>query len=247
MTSLQQKVALITGGSRRIGAITARHLHAQGMRLVIHYRNSADEAEELRAELCELRPDSVMLVRGDLGEIAKVKNLIQQCTTEMGQLDVLINSAAAFYPTPVGEATEEQWQHIMNTNLRAPFFLSQAATPYLKKTNGCIVNIADIYADRPLADHPIYNAAKAGLVSLTRSLARDLGPEIRVNAIAPGAIMWPAQGVDELAKQRMISRTPLKQMGEPMDIAQAICFLIRDAGFMTGQVLNIDGGRTVMP
>jgi len=165
----------------------------------------------------------------------------------MGQLDVLINSAAAFYPTPVGEATEEQWHHIMNTNLRAPFFLSQAATPYLRKTNGCIVNIADIYADRPLADHPIYNAAKAGLVSLTRSLARDLGPEIRVNAIAPGAIMWPAQGVDELAKQRMISRTPLKQMGEPMDIAQAICFLIRDAGFMTGQVLNIDGGRSVMP
>jgi len=247
MTSLQEKVALITGGSRRIGSVTARHLHAQGMRLVIHYRNSADEAEELRAELCEQRPDSVMLVRGDLEEVAKIRNLIKQCTAQMGQLDVLINSAAAFYPTPVGEATEEQWQHIMDTNLRAPFFLSQAAAPYLKKSNGCIVNIADIYADRPIADHPIYNAAKAGLVSLTRSLARDLGPDIRVNAIAPGAIMWPAQGVDELAKQRMISRTPLKQMGEPMDIAQAICFLIRDAGFMTGQVLNIDGGRTVMP
>ncbi|MBX2869676.1 MAG: pteridine reductase [Acidiferrobacterales bacterium] len=247
MTSLQDKVALITGGSRRVGATTARHLHSQGMRLVIHYRNSADDAEQLRAELCEERPDSVMLVRGDLGEIAKVKNLIQQCTSEMGRLDALVNNASAFYPTPVGEATEDQWQHIMDTNLKAPFFLAQAAAPFLRKNAGSIVNITDIYADRPIEDHPIYNASKAGLVSLTKSLARDLGPQIRVNAVAPGAIMWPEQGVDELAKQRMISRTPLKQMGEPMDIARAVCYLIRDAGFVTGQILNIDGGRTVMP
>ena len=247
MTSLQDKVALITGGSRRIGAITARYLHQLGMRIVIHYRDSADEAEQLRAELCALRPDSVMLVRGDLTEIAKVRNLIRQCTNEFGQLDVLINNASVFYPTPVKAATEEQWQDLMDTNLKAPFFLSQAATPYLRQTQGVIINITDIYADRPHAEHPIYNASKAGLLSLTKSLARDLGPDIRVNAVAPGAIMWPERGVDELSKQRMISRTPLKQIGTPDDIAKAIVYLIRDAGFVTGQVLNIDGGRGVMP
>ena len=247
MTSLQDKVALITGGSRRIGATTARYLHQQGMRIVIHYRHSADDAEQLRAELCADRPDSVMLVRGDLAEIAKAKNLVKQCATEMGQLDALVNNASVFYPTPVGSATEDNWQDIMDTNLKAPFFLCQAAAPYLKKTAGSIVNITDIYAERPLADHPIYNASKAGLLSLTRSLARDLGPDIRVNAVAPGAIMWPQQGVDEIAKQRLISRTPLKQVGDPMDIATAVCYLIRDAGFISGQVINVDGGRTVVP
>jgi len=247
MTSLQDKVALITGGSRRIGAVTARHLHQQGMRLVIHYRNSADEAEHLRAELCEQRADSVLLIRGDLMEIAKVKNLVRQCAAEMGQLDVLINNASLFYPTPIKSATEEQWQELIDTNLKAPFFLCQAAAPYLRKSEGCIVNIGDIYADRPAADHPVYNASKAGLISLTRSLARDLGPEIRVNAVAPGAIMWPEQGVDELSQQRLISRTPLKRTGEPEDIARTVCFLIRDAGFITGQVINVDGGRSAVP
>jgi pteridine reductase len=247
MTSLQDKVALITGGSRRIGAVTARYLHQQGMRLVIHYRNSADDAERLRAELCEQRSDSVLLIRGDLTEIAKVKNLVRQCAGEMGQLDALINNASLFYPTPIKSATEDQWQELIDTNLKAPFFLSQAAAPYLLKSEGCIVNIGDIYAGRPVADHPIYNASKAGLISLTKSLARDLGPEIRVNAVAPGAIMWPEQGVDELSQQRMISRTPLKRMGEPMDIAKTVCFLIRDAEFVTGQVINVDGGRTAVP
>lgn len=247
MTSLQNKVALITGGSRRIGATTARLLHSMGMRLVIHYRNSADDAELLRAELCEEREGSVMLVRGDLTEIAKVKNLVKQCTNEFGQLDVLINNASVFYPTPVSSATEDHWQDTMDTNLKAPFFLAQAAAPWLKKTSGCIINITDIYAERPLSDHPIYNASKAGLVSLTRSLARDLAPEIRVNAIAPGAIMWPESGVDEISQQRMISRTPLRSIGTADDIARAAAYLIHDAGFSTGQILNIDGGRTVVP
>ena len=247
MSSLQDKVALITGGSRRIGASTARKLHSEGMRLVIHYRNGADHAESLRAELCEKRPDSVILIRGDLTEIAKVKNLVRQCASELGQLDVLINNASVFYPTPVKSATEDQWQTIMDTNLKAPFFLAQAAAPYLKKSNGCIVNICDIYVHRPLSEHPIYVASKAGLLSLTKSLAQDLGPEIRVNAIAPGAILWPEQGMDEVSKQRMISRTPLKQVGSPDDIANTICFLVRDAGFITGQIINVDGGRTVVP
>ncbi|MGI9317690.1 MAG: pteridine reductase [bacterium] len=247
MTTLENKVALITGGSRRIGAATARQLHALGMRLVIHYRNSATDAEQLRAELCESRPDSVMLIRGDLAEIAKVKNLVRECASEMGQLDVLVNNASVFYPTPIKSATEEHWQDVMDTNLKAPFFLAQAAAPYLKKSSGVIINITDIYANRPLSDHPIYNAAKAGLLSLTKSLARDLGPEIRVNAVAPGAIMWPEQGMDELSKQRMISRTPLKQMGNPDEIAKTVSFLVKDAAFITGQVINVDGGRTIVP
>lgn len=247
MTSLTDKVALITGGSRRIGAATARCLHGEGMRLVIHYRDSAADAEDLRAELTEQRPDSVMLIRGDLGEVAKVKNLVREAANEMGRLDVLVNNASVFYPTPIKSATEDHWQEIMDTNLKAPFFLAQAAAPYLKKSEGCIVNITDIYAERPLAEHPIYNAAKAGLLSLTKSLARDLGPEIRVNAVAPGAIMWPEKGMDELSKQRMVSRTPLKQIGNRDDIARTVLFLIRDAGFVTGQAINVDGGRTVMP
>jgi pteridine reductase len=247
MTSLTDKVALITGGSRRLGAATARALHARGMRLVIHYRNSADEAEALRAELCKSRADSVLLIRGDLSEIAKVKNLVREAAASMGGLHALINNAALFFPTPIRSATEEQWDALMQTNLKAPFFLAQAAAPYLAREGGCIVNIADIYADRPLEDHPIYNASKAGVVSLTRSLARDLAPEVRVNAVAPGAILWPEHGMDELSKQRLISRIPLRQAGNPDDIARTVEFLVADAPYITGQVIDVDGGRTVLP
>lgn len=247
MTGLENKVALITGGSRRIGAATARLLHQQGMRLVIHYRNSVVEAEALRAELTEQRADSVLLIRGDLREIAKVKNLVREAANEMGRLDALVNNASVFYPTPIKSTTEDQWQDIMDTTLRAPFFLSQAAAPYLEKSRGSIVNITDIYAERPLQEHPVYNAAKAGLLSLTRSLARDLGPQIRVNAVAPGAIMWPQRGMDELSRQRMVSRTPLKRTGAPEDIARAVQFLLEGADFVTGQVINVDGGRSVVP
>lgn len=247
MTSLEDKVALVTGGSRRIGAATARMLHAAGMRLVIHYRSSAESAEALRAELCADRPDSVMLIRGDLEEIAKVKNLVREAAAAMGGLDVLVNNASRFFPTPIRSATEEDWDALMNTNLKAPFFLSQAAAPYLAKSGGCIINITDIYAERPLDEHPIYNATKSGLLALTRALARDLGPEIRVNAVAPGAILWPEAGMDELSKQRLISRTPLRQAGEPEDIARTILFLVADAPYITGQVINVDGGRTVVP
>ena len=247
MTSLQDKVALITGGSRRIGASTVRRLHQCGMKLVIHYRRSADQAEALRAELCDQRPDSVLLVRGDLTEIAKVKNLVRQCVAELGRLDALINNASAFFPTPIRSANEDQWQTIMDTNFKAPFFLSQAAAPYLKKTRGAIINITDIYADRPLAEHAIYCASKAGLWSLTKSLAAELGPEIRVNAVAPGAILWPENDTDELSHQRLVSRTPLKSAGDADDIATAVKFLLADAGFITGQVISVDGGRTVVP
>lgn len=246
MANLQDKVALITGGSRRIGADIARLLHQCGMNLVIHYRNSAEQAEALQAELCEKRPDSVLLIRGDLTKIAKVKNLVRQCAAQFKRLDALINNASVFFPTPLHTATEEHWQLIMDTNFKAPFFLSQAAAPYLKKTQGVIINITDIYAMRPLAQHAIYCAAKAGLWSLTKSLSVELGPQIRVNAVAPGAIMWPENDTDELAQQRLVSRTPLKRIGNPSDIATTVKFLLTDAEFINGQMINVDGGRTVV-
>jgi len=244
MTNLQDKVALITGGSRRIGAATARHLHDAGMQLVIHYRQSADAAEELRAELCARRPDSVVLIRGDLQEVAKVKNLVRQCVGEFGRLDALINNASLFRPTPLEDSGESQWRAIVDTNLKAPFFLSQAAAPHLAKTRGGIVNITDIYAHRPLPGHAVYCASKAGLWSLTKSLAHELGPEVRVNAVAPGAILWPENDTDELAHQRLLSRTPLRRKGDAADIARAVKFLLTDADYITGQVIAVDGGRS---
>ncbi len=244
---LEGKVALVTGGAHRLGAAIARGFHAQGMRLVIHYLSSEARARALQQELHATRPDSVMLVRGDLNHSEKLlKNLVFETVESFGRLDVLVNNAARFYPTPVGEASEEQWNDIVGTNLKAPFFLSQIAAPHLRKTGGCILNIADIYGDRPLGKHPIYSIAKAGLVMLTKSLARELGPEVRVNAIAPGAILWPEAGLDDMSKQRVVSRTPLKRSGDPEDIARTALFLVRDAGFITGQVLGVDGGRGVV-
>ncbi len=244
---LEGKVALITGGAHRLGAAIARGFHAQGMRLVIHYLSSEARARALQQELHAARPDSVMLVRGDLNHSEKLlKNLVFETVESFGRLDVLVNNAARFYPTPVGEASEEQWNDIVGTNLKAPFFLSQIAAPHLRKTGGCILNIADIYGDRPLGKHPIYSIAKAGLIMLTKTLARELGPEVRVNAIAPGAILWPETGLDDMSKQRVVSRTPLKRSGDPEDIARTALFLVRDAGFITGQVLGVDGGRGVM-
>jgi pteridine reductase len=243
---LSEKVALVTGGAHRLGATIARALHALGLRLVIHYHTSEAPARALQKELNELRADSVMLMRGDLANGEKLhRNLVYETVERFGQLDVLVNNAARFYPTPLGTATEAQWSDLLDTNLKAPFFLAQAAAPHLKKTSGVIVNIADIYGERPLPEYPLYSIAKAGLIMLTKSLARELGPEVRVNAVAPGAVLWPASGADEMSKQRLISRTPLKRVGEPDDIARAVVFLVRDAPFMTGQIIAVDGGRLV--
>ena len=242
--SLEGKVVLITGGAHRIGAAIARLLHAQGMNVVIHYLSSEKAAHALQKELHKSRPESVMLVRGDLNNSVKLlKNLVYETVESFDRLDVLINNASRFYATPVNKASESQWDDLVGANLKAPFFLSQAAAPHLKKRNGCIVNIADIYGDRPLKGYPIYSVAKAGLIMLTKTLARELGPEIRVNAVAPGVILWPEDGLDEMSKQRIISRTPLKRSGEPEDIARATLFLIRDADYVTGQVSVVDGGR----
>lgn len=245
---LAGKVALITGGARRVGAEIARTLHAHGMHLVIHYRSSKDDAHVLQAELEKHRPKSVSLIKGDLLKVAQLPGIVEEAVAAFGRLDALVNNASSFYPTPVGQATEEQWEDLIGTNLKAPFFLAQAAAPYLMKNHGCIVNIADIHGERPIKQYPIYSAAKAGLVMLTKSLARELAPEVRVNAIAPGTILWPEgeAEVNEVQKQEMLARIPLRRSGNPDDIARTALFLIRDAEYINGQVIAVCGGRTVV-
>jgi len=245
---LTGKVALITGGARRVGAEIARTLHAHGMNLVIHYRSSRDDAHALQIELEKRRPKSVVLAKGDLLKVTQLPGIVEEAVAAFSRLDALLNNASSFYPTPVGMATEAQWEDLVGTNLRAPFFLAQAAAPHLKKTHGSIVNIADIHAERPIKQYPIYSAAKAGLVMLTKSLARELAPEVRVNAIAPGTIMWP-EGESEISavqQQEMLARIPLHRSGSPDDIARTALFLIRDAGYINGQVIAVCGGRTVV-
>jgi pteridine reductase len=245
---LTGKAALITGGARRVGAQIARTLHAQGMNLIIHYRSSSDDARALQTELEQQRPKSVVLVKGDLLKVALMPGIVDEAAAAFGRLDALVNNASSFYPTPVGQASEAQWEDLFGTNLKAPFFLAQAAAPHLKKAHGCIVNIADIHADRPIKRYPIYCMAKAGVVMLTKSLARELAPEVRVNAIAPGTIMWPEgeAEVNEAQKQEMLARIPMRRTGGPDDIARTALFLIRDAGYINGQVIAVDGGRTVV-
>ena len=243
--ALTGKVALITGSARRVGAVIARTLHDQGMNLVLHYRQSQQDAQQLQQELQEKRPNSVILVQADLLNNAKLTSTINASTKAWGRLDALINNASSFYPTPLGSITEEHWDDMMGSNLKAPLFLAQAAESVLRKHHGCIVNITDIHADRPLKNHCVYSASKAGLVMLTKSLARDLGPEIRVNAIAPGAILWPENDLDELTKRRIISNTALKRRGGAEDIARAVLFLLRDADYITGQTITVDGGRSL--
>ena len=243
---MQGKVVLITGGAKRVGAAICRRLHAAGASLMLHYRESAGEARLLQAELNHQRKDSVALIQADLLDLAKVQSLIDQTVQTFGKLDALINNASSFFPTPVGEITAESWEDLIGTNLRAPLFIAQAAAPALKKTQGAIVNITDIHAERPLKNYVVYSVAKAGLVGLTRSLARELAPEVRVNAVAPGPILWPDDdSFDELSRQRIISNTPLKREGTPEDIAKAVHFLLFEATYVTGETINVDGGRHV--
>lgn len=242
---LTGKVALITGAAHRIGAVTARILHEAGANLVLHYRSSSGAAHALHDDLNARRAGSVVLAQADLLDTSRLPRLVQHAMDAWGRLDVLVNNASSFYPTPVGSVTEAQWDDLTGTNLKAPFFLSQAAAPYLARHHGCIVNIVDIHADRPLKSHPVYSLAKAGLVMLTKALARDLGPDVRVNAVAPGAILWPENRMDEETKQHILSRTALKRQGCPEDIAKAVLFLIRDAAYTSGHVLTVDGGRSL--
>ncbi len=243
--ALHNKVVLITGGAKRLGAATARLLHANGATIVIHYHHSQIAAESLAQELNNLRNDSVSVVAADLLDTTQLHSIVMHCIKQHGQLDVLINNASAFYPTPIGTITEQHWNELIGSNLKAPLFLAQAATAYLKKTHGLILNMADIHAQRPLVEHPVYSIAKAGLVTLTKSLARELGPEIRVNAIAPGPVLWPEHEMSAELQQEILSKTALKRQGSPDDIARAALFFIKDAPYVTGQILAVDGGRSI--
>lgn len=243
---MSHPVILITGAARRVGAEIARSLHAAGARVAVHYRTSTTEAEVLAAVLNAEREKSALAVRQDLGDIQGLTGMIETVVAHFGQLDALVNNASSFFSTPLGTIDEAAWEDLVGSNLKGPLFLSQAAAPYLARTHGCIVNITDVHAERPLKNYPLYCAAKAGLLGLTRALALELGPAVRVNAVAPGAIAWPDNDSDfPPAEQRaIIDHTLLKRVGSPADIARTVKFLLFDAPYVTGQVINVDGGRT---
>ncbi len=245
MDGVEGKVVLITGAAARIGASVARTLHAAGANLVVHYRNSRPAAEALRDALNAERADSCSLLQANLLDVGAFPELVRRAHATWGRLDVLLNNASTFYPTPIGEVDERMWDDLLGSNLKAPFFLAQACAPYLRETGGSIVNIVDIHAERPLKGFPVYSLAKAGLVMLTKALACELGPEVRCNGIAPGAILWPEHALDPAAKERIVERTFLKRQGSPEDIARAALFLIRDAGYISGQIVTVDGGRSL--
>jgi pteridine reductase len=242
---LAGQAALVTGAARRVGAALAEAFHAAGARVAVHYRGSQAAAEALVASLNGSRPDSARAFRADLVDPAACDTLVAEVVRAFGRLDILVNNASTFYPTPVGTITPDQFDDLVGSNLRAPLFLSQAAAPALARHEGLILNIGDIHGLRPLAGHAVYCAAKAGLLMLTRSLARELGPAIRVNAIAPGPVMWPERGVDAALRERIVARTALKRAGSADDVAKAALYFATGAPFVTGQVLAVDGGRLV--
>jgi pteridine reductase len=241
----KQPVILVTGGARRVGAAIVRHLHAAGCAVAIHYRSSADEADALAQGLNATRANSAGTFPGALENDDTPDALVGAVLARFGRLDGLVNNASAFYPTPIGETTAAHWNDLFAANARAPFFLAQAATPALREARGGIVNIVDIYAERPLAGHTVYSMAKAALVMLTQALAKDLAPDVRVNAVAPGAILWPASGKPEEAAEALIGKTPLARKGEPGDVAEAVRWLLMEAHYTTGQVIRVEGGRAL--
>jgi pteridine reductase len=244
-TSLHGQVVLITGGARRVGAEIARTLHAAGANILIHYRSSAAAAIALADQFNQVRPHSAVIHSAHLTAPEAPETLVAATLLEFGRLDILINNASSFYPTPVGQITLPQWEDLMGSNLQAPLFLSQAAAPSLAKQRGLIINMIDIHALRPLKAHLVYSAAKAGLAMLTRALARELGPEVRVNGIAPGPVLWPEGDMDDALKHEIIDQTALKRHGTPQDIARTALFLAKDAPYITGQIIAVDGGRSI--
>jgi pteridine reductase len=243
--ALRGKVALITGAAHRIGAQIARCLHDAGAELVLHYRSSWEAAQSLKAELEAVRPDSVLLLQADLHDCSAFPELVGGVRGFRGRLDILVNNASSFYPTPFADASAEQWEDLIGSNLRGPFFLTREAAPLLRAAEGCVINLVDIHAERPLKDYPIYSIAKAGNAMMVKALARELGPEVRVNGIAPGAILWPEQGLSDDTKREILHRTALRRAGTPADIARTLLFLVRDADYITGQIIAVDGGRTL--
>jgi pteridine reductase len=247
--ALTGKTVLVTGAARRIGAALAEALHAEGANVLLHFRSSGTEAHSLAAHLNAVRQGSAITAEADLLDTALLPGLIELAVRHFGTLDVLINNASSFYPTPVGEITVEQWDDLIGSNLKAPVFLAQAAAPALRRAHGLVLNITDIHGLRPLRNHTVYSIAKAGLVMATRSLARELAPEIRVNAIAPGPVLWPEglpeNEASESLKAKIVERTALKRRGEPADIVRAALFFATQAPYVTGQILSVDGGRSL--
>jgi pteridine reductase len=240
-----QKNVLITGAAKRIGAACTRLLHSEGFNIFIHYRTSTAEALQLCAELNAIRANSAKIKSADLLKLSEISALAKEAQQAWGGIDVLVNNASAFYPTLVSETTEAQWDDLLGSNLKAPFFLATALLDSLTSRHGCIVNIIDIHAERGLKNYPVYSIAKAGLAAMTRILAKELGESIRVNGVAPGAILWPENNLSESEKQEILQRVALGHSGEPADIAKAVLFLIKDANYMTGQILTVDGGRSL--
>jgi pteridine reductase len=244
-SDLTGQTVLITGGARRVGAAIVRRLHAAGANVLVHYRSSSGAAIALAQELNAVRAQSVATHEADLLRAGAGDALVAAALNAFGRLDILINNASSFYPTPVGTITETEWDDLIGSNLKAPLFLSQAAAPALRVNGGLIINLVDIHGLRPLKAHPVYCAAKAGLAMLTRSLARELGPAIRVNGIAPGPVLWPEGDLDESLKQEIIAKTALKRYGTPEDIARTALFFAQDAPYITGQIIAVDGGRSI--
>ena len=243
--NLNGKVALITGAARRIGAAIATTLHRNGANIAVHYRKSSADAEALAERLNTERPDSAALFQADLNDTEALPSLVEKVVAWHGTLDVLVNNASSFYPTPPGEITQAHWDDLDGSNLKAPLFLSQAALPALREAGGAIVNLIDVHAQRPLRNHAVYGSAKAGLAMLSRSLAKDLAPEVRVNGVSPGAILWPENGMDDATRETILKQIPLARPGQPEDIAGCVLYLVRDAAYVTGQIIAVDGGRSI--
>ena len=244
---MQGKVVLVTGGAKRVGAAICRRLHAAGASVAVHYRSSEQEALALRKELNAQCADSALCVQADLLDLPALPAMIGKVIRHFGHLDALVNNASSFYAMPLGEIAEQHWNDLIGTNLRAPLLLAQAAAGELRRRHGAIVNIADIHAERPMHGHLLYSVAKAGLTALTRGLAQELAPQVRVNAVAPGVILWPegAEWNDEEKRRKIVAHTLLKREGEPDDIAKAVQFLLQDAPYITGQIISVDGGRSI--
>lgn len=236
-------VVFVTGAAKRIGAVIARRLHAAGYDVVLHHRRSPEEVSRLQAELENVRANSTLVLQADLFDIDCLPELVAQTLARFGRIDALVNNASTFYPTPIGATTSAMWEELFASNARAPFFLSQAVAPHLQQTRGAIVNLIDIYAEHPLKNHSVYCMAKAALAMMTLSLAKELGPDVRVNGVAPGAVLWPETGKAYADQQELIARTPLKRTGSPEDVAEAVRWLLMDAHYTTGQIIRVDGGR----
>jgi pteridine reductase len=242
---LDSPVALVTGGAKRLGAAIATLLHHHNHNIVLHYRHSAAEANLLAATFNAQRNNSCIVIQADLMDMGDIKKLAKSAKDHWSRLDTLINNASSFYPTPITDATENQWNDIMASNVKAPYFLAQALASSLKKTRGCIINMADIYADKPLKQHSIYSIAKAANVMLTKTLAQELAPYVRVNGIAPGAILWPDQALPENTKNNILEKIPLEKIGNASDIANTVLFLVNNAPYINGQIIAVDGGRNL--